>query len=203
MNRVDTASVVAQVFGMDFDDDEILVRSALALGQLDGLAALGLKVEDRARLCLAIIKMAVSDETDGEITLAFNWRKPLSALTDLQLRMELLFKGWYAVNAVTRVMSAKDRTAAVRRENVYRKQHLKASAHRTRVRRLMDTLVGQYGDVLGWYSVLKDSTTPECRWAHGKNFRVSAPPVIGYPGMVHGECACTPGPPHANGEMMS
>lgn len=48
--------------------------------------------------------------------------------------------------------------------------------------------------LLNWHSVIDARTTPECRWAHGQNFRADQQPIIGWPGSVHLSCRCTAGP---------
>jgi hypothetical protein len=49
-----------------------------------------------------------------------------------------------------------------------------------------------YGDRLGWFTVRDTSTTPDCLHAHGRDFLVSRPPRMGFPGAVHALCRCRP-----------
>lgn len=188
---------------LETGEEEALTLRAIATVLADLDDVLIPSPDTRARVALAVARLVAADVGDGEIHLAWNWRQPLAALVDTHRRMELLYKGWYGVNAFTRVGKATDRIAAIRKERRYHQQHVEAAEHRAGIRRLMQTLTEVYGTTLGWYSVLEPTTTPECREAHGKNFEATMPPAIGYPGMVHGRCKCTPGPPHAGGEMMS
>lgn len=91
---------------------------------------------------------------------------------------------------------------AVSRENIYFLQHTRADSSRMASANRIDSLAIQHGDTLGWYSAKDGKTTPECLAANGKNFRASDPPKIGYPGSVHVECRCSPGPPHRGAEML-
>jgi hypothetical protein len=95
--------------------------------------------------------------------------------------------------AIAEIRSAEDR---------YFNQHVAADYGRTEAGNRIDALASTHGTVLGWYSHDDDRTTPECREANGKNFLASAPPDIGYPGVVHVHCRCQPGPPHAGAPML-
>lgn len=92
---------------------------------------------------------------------------------------------------------------AVSKENVYFLQHVNADAERIASATSIDSVAARYGDIIGWYANDDERVTAECRAANGKNFRVSDPPSIGYPGATHVECRCYPGPPHANAELLS
>lgn len=81
-------------------------------------------------------------------------------------------------------------TAAIGAETANWAAHVDAAAHRDTAARAVDSAADQYGDLLGWEAVLDNRTTPECRAADGKNFRVSDPPAIGAPGTVHASCRC-------------
>lgn len=195
------ASGIARTFDSDLDENEQMVRGAMWLGNLDDLS--GLEARYRARVCAAVIRIAVADPEDPEITLAWNWREQLNRLIDNHRRIELLYKGWYAARAAVRIATSDDVVQAINRERLYHRQQVQAAQHRSGIWQSMDSLSKIYGTILGWYSVLGPTTTPECREAHGNNFHVEVPPAIGYPGMVHGECKCTPGRPHANGGMLN
>lgn len=120
----------------------------------------------------------------------------------------------YIVNATRRIAEELEKAAANgmspevalaearARENRYMNMHAQASAQRVLAASNIDALASSYGNVLGWYSVEDAKTTPECAEANGKNFRVDDPPEIGYPGIVHMQCRCRPGPPFPNGEEM-
>lgn len=85
---------------------------------------------------------------------------------------------------------------ALRAEGRYLTQHLQAVAHRNDAVKKTVAAAYRYGEDLGWYAVRDDRTSPECRAAHGSNFRADQPPKIGYPGTVHNACRCKPGPAH-------
>jgi hypothetical protein len=91
---------------------------------------------------------------------------------------------------------------ATRLEQLYFNQHVLAQQQRMQAANRIDGLAQQYGPVLGWYDVEDAKTTPECRAAAGKNFSALTPPIIGWPGIVHMNCRCYPGPPYANGAML-
>lgn len=91
---------------------------------------------------------------------------------------------------------------ALRREATYLRQHLDAVAHRNVAVKNVVAKAYRYGEDLGWYAVRDDRTSPECRAAHGSNFRADQPPKIGYPGTVHNSCRCKPGPPHRGGRSV-
>lgn len=91
---------------------------------------------------------------------------------------------------------------ALRREATYVRQHLQAVAHRNEAVKKTVAAAYRYGDELGWYAVRDDRTSPECRTAHGSNFRADQPPKIGYPGTVHNRCRCKPGPAHRGGRTV-
>lgn len=59
----------------------------------------------------------------------------------------------------------------------------------------------RYGQELGWYAQRDSRTSPECRRAHGTNFRADRMPAIGYPGAVHTHCRCRPGKPFVRTEQ--
>lgn len=83
-----------------------------------------------------------------------------------------------------------------RKERKYYQQHLEIQSKRASAARAADRLVARHGNILGWYTVLDNRTSPECKQAHGKNFDVTRRPSIGFPGSVHPSCRCKPGPPH-------
>lgn len=85
---------------------------------------------------------------------------------------------------------------ALEKERTYLRQHLQAVQRRNEAALKVATAQARYGPDLGWYAILDDRTSAECRRAHGSNFRADQPPRIGYPGTVHTHCRCKPGPPH-------
>jgi len=91
---------------------------------------------------------------------------------------------------------------AMESEERYFLLHLAAEERRMRAAALQDmaSLLNVDRDrdatkgLLGWRAVLDDRTTPECRYAHGRNFKADRMPEIGWPGAVHVHCRCSPGP---------
>lgn len=87
-------------------------------------------------------------------------------------------------------------------EERYFGQHVTASQSRMDAASKIDALQARYGDVLGWYAKKDKRATEECRNADGHNFSALTPPAIGWPGMVHVNCRCSPGPPHRRAAML-
>lgn len=97
---------------------------------------------------------------------------------------------------------------ALRQEKVYLGQHLEAHKRRVRsgaavaqeaARVARSDVSGVFEappGLLGWYAVLDDRTSRDCRLANGRNFDPKRVPRIGFPGSVHPACRCRPGPPH-------
>lgn len=114
-----------------------------------------------------------------------------------QFARELLLSIRYGINAGIRLAGMKpgNLEKALKRELNYYRAHRAAQAHRTRAAAALDNAVGMWGDLLSWRAVLDERTTPDCRAVNNKNFRVSRPPRMGLPGMVHALCRCVPGPP--------
>lgn len=87
------------------------------------------------------------------------------------------------------------------RETQYFDRHRDAEERRQRAAALQDVAAMLNSDrsdanehLLGWRAVLDERTTPECRWAHGRNFDATKMPSIGFPGAVHMRCRCSAGP---------
>jgi SPP1 gp7 family putative phage head morphogenesis protein len=80
-------------------------------------------------------------------------------------------------------------------EQMYWHMHNKATIRRNDMARAVDRMYAVHGvqGMLGWHATMDVRTSAECRAAHGKNFKLLEPPVIGYPGTVHPNCRCTPG----------
>lgn len=116
-------------------------------------------------------------------------------------RLEATYRAHYIWAASQRVQQAlregvslKDALAP---EQGYFNQHMDAASNRRRAATAVDKAAAQFGDLLGWYAMLDDRTSPECREAHGKNFSANRLPAIGWPGSVHPNCRCKPGKRHA------
>lgn len=100
---------------------------------------------------------------------------------------EMVLRARYAAGAVKRLAKARKETgdpeAGTTREAAYKKAHLNAQEHREGATRTLDEAVRRWGKVLSWNCRLDGRETPECRWAHRKNFVVDHPPKIGLPGL--------------------
>jgi hypothetical protein len=130
-------------------------------------------------------------------------------------RQNLARRAWYVLAATTRVMNAmltaratggevtRAGLDALRRERLYYSQHLNAMWVRARNAMTIDMTAAQHGPLLGWLAVLDNRTTPECRWASGKNFYADNPPYIGWPGVgPHVNCRCRPVAPWPGGQLL-
>lgn len=121
---------------------------------------------------------------------------------------EMLFRARFAANSFKRLYRAEREggqeglKAQLAREDSYYKAHRRVSEHRESHLALLDEAARQWGDLLSWRAVLDGRTTAECRAAHGKNFRITSPPMIGLPGLVHPLCRCVAGPPRNNAPLI-
>ncbi|MBO2459817.1 hypothetical protein [Actinomadura violacea] len=113
------------------------------------------------------------------------------------------YRARYLVNAARRFHAAVKARArreseadairkAMRAERRYLSQHLAAQRNRVAARREVERMVAIHGDRLGWFAVRDGATTSDCSHAHGRDFLVSWPPSIGFPGAVHPRCRCRP-----------
>ncbi len=120
----------------------------------------------------------------------------------LTLGEETVKRGWFAVNALKRIVGAEDKRAQFEKEKRYFASHKEAQARRAQHAEVRDSLAGLYGPVLGWNSVRGTRTEPECWNAHGMNFSIYRKPRQGFPGEVHLACRCTSGSPWPDGKML-
>lgn len=133
---------------------------------------------------------------------------PLSPAVSKVAQQGPTYRAQYLWNAAKRVgkavVSPTDSMGdQLEKERRYFTQHRTAQNIRRRAAIAVDGAANAHGDVLGWYAVLDEKTTPECRDANGKNFLLYSPPAIGFPGLLHaGNCRCTPGAPHATDKMV-
>lgn len=123
-------------------------------------------------------------------------------------RLNLMRRAAYLVQAARRLTRAtRTDTADTAIERRWLQQHLRAMRRRVeaaqqvaaadRTQRRLDRQEGRVNSgLLGWYAVLDDRTSSECRLANGRNFDSRRVPPIGFPGAVHPSCRCKPGPPH-------
>jgi hypothetical protein len=106
----------------------------------------------------------------------------------------------YILAAARRMAVAEPDLEAERR---YLAQHLSAERGRDEAAARVDQASSLYGPIVGWVSRKDDRVTPECAAAAGWNFRAAKPPVIGYPGTLHGStCRCVAGPPFPGGRLL-
>jgi hypothetical protein len=117
---------------------------------------------------------------------------PLSAM----VRQNSMRRAAYLAAAARRLTIDHGPESLVREER-YSREHLGATNNRAAAARKVANASGEFGSrLLGWYAVLDDRTSPECRLAHGRNFNPGQIPPIGYPGAVHPRCRCHPGRAH-------
>jgi hypothetical protein len=85
-------------------------------------------------------------------------------------------------------------------------QHVAASDQRIKAGSAVDGMAAMHGNLLGWSTFLDANTTPGCKLANGKNWRVDDPPVVegspNYPGTVHARCRCVPTAPRRGAPVM-
>lgn len=128
-----------------------------------------------------------------------------SALSEAA-RIEPSFRAAYILAASRRVRdkvrTGTPRDVAMRQEQTYFDQHTQAMQNRRAAAIATDNMARRYGATLGWHATLDARTTPECRAAHGKNFSVLQRPAIGWPGSVHRNCRCKPGPKFRSSETV-
>jgi SPP1 gp7 family putative phage head morphogenesis protein len=95
---------------------------------------------------------------------------------------------------------------ALKLERNYFSQHVAASYQRIKAGSAVDGMAAMHGNLLGWSTFIDANTTPGCKLANGKNFRVDDPPVVegspNFPGTVHAKCRCSPCPPRRGAPVM-
>lgn len=119
---------------------------------------------------------------------------PASAQTS---RMNAARRAQYVIAASKRVLGAAREARAkglpvrdavraqLERERRFYELHQAAMWNRARAAGQTDMAAAEYGDLLGWNTVIDDHTSLECKVANGKNYRASRMPKIGFPGAVH------------------
>lgn len=121
-------------------------------------------------------------------------------------RLNLMRRAQFLVASARRFSEVMARVAAgaadpheildlMRAERRFYGQHMMASWARMRAAAQVDSASMDYGRLLGWYTVLDRRTSRECIAANRHNFYADQMPAIGYPGAVHPNCRCMPGPP--------
>lgn len=116
-------------------------------------------------------------------------------------RAAYTIKSAYRVRDRVRKQGMNEEQAQIAEKHLY-EAHMKAMERRVEMAKKVDVMSDQHGNMLGWYATLDRRTDPECRAADGKNFLADRVPVIGYPGTVHPNCRCVPGPPHNTRRMV-
>lgn len=114
---------------------------------------------------------------------------------------EASYRAGYVMNATERLSKTLAEGGsigdALKSERYWYRAHEEARRNRQATAREVDAEAAKYGALLGWFARDDGKTSPECRAAHGSNFRAGERPAIGYPGSVHRYCRCVPGPPFA------
>lgn len=114
---------------------------------------------------------------------------------------EASYRAGYVVNAAERISTAlangSSLADALKAERAWYRAHEAARRNRQASAVAVDAEAAKFGAVLGWFAREDGKTSPECKAAHGSNFRAGSRPAIGYPGSVHRFCRCVPGPPFA------
>jgi hypothetical protein len=170
-----------------------------ALGAFPGITAEGV------RLLLTI------PQVRGLVRLAP--RPSAHAAVQAAHRVNLMRRAAYLTQAARRLSTAAgmgpDAVArALVTERRYLQAHLEANAQREVVAGQVAAVARQqqrvgdphdpglaWNGLLGWYAVVDSLTSPECRRANRRNFDPNQVPSIGFPGAVHANCRCKPGPP--------
>jgi len=120
---------------------------------------------------------------------------------------DLYFRAAYVVRAARRInvrvttegMSWRE---AIGAEKPNYDAHVRARKRRLDVAAKVALAEQLFGPLLGWYrNELLDSDA-DCIAADGHNFHADQIPIIGYPGSVHPNCGCQPGPPHADAGLV-
>lgn len=164
------------------------VKSVLAILAPLGMSALAVRTATRIAMSAPIGDKVPSGAKSGTATVT-------------SARLERVFRATYLVNSAKRISKHMREGGKpleiIQRERQHFASHLEAQSRRRTVARQIDTTALRHGKTLGWYAMMDTRTSAECRWANGRNFEVDKRPPIGYPGTVHPNCRCKPGPPHA------
>ncbi len=134
---------------------------------------------------------------------------PYGPALGTEVRLLPAYRGWYIANAARRLTRNPLRLEHPQTTEVrFWWLHRAASANRVKRSGQVDTVSRLIGapnapaPLLGWQSVLDDKTTPDCRWASGRNFRADRRPPLGWPGTVHPKCRCRAVPPFPGAPTM-
>lgn len=165
-------------------------RAALALPLL---AELGIAPAAALKALALLVPSAPSLAPLGKAGSPLAPGQPLGDALRHVSAAEPVLRATYLVNAARRAHAGQ---ATPAQERAYLARHLAATHARARAAVEVDRAAREHGPLLGWHALLDSQTTPECRAAHGSNFAAGKPPVIGYPGTLHGgTCRCRAGAP--------
>lgn len=172
------------------------VGFGLMVGIRSALIAWGLPIEIASWLA----DMASTETKPPDLGLG-----PIGPMQKAEHRQAYAWRAIYVWSAAERLLAAKDLAHAEKVERGYFYRHVAAEERRDRAAALVDITSKLLGDrteeqtiehipLLGWRAVIDNRTTPECKWANGRNFRADSIPIIGIPGSVHFRCRCSAGP---------
>lgn len=162
---------------------DALSRSVAAL-----LIPLGFPAVAVGQATTLVLQLPVADVDDSPETASHAMARTAAAR-----------RAMYLLEAVRRLATG----GSLAQERRYFDAHRKAEKARREAAKQVDAAAVRWGPVLGWRATMDSVTTPECRAAHGHNFRAAVPPAIGYPGTLHaGNCRCKPGAPFPGAKLL-
>lgn len=119
---------------------------------------------------------------------------------------EQIYRAAYLVAAAERIQSRINQGMTIRQAVVAERAtfnaHRQASANRRQSAQLVDEQAKRTGALLGWSARMDERTSAECARANGRNFPVTARPLIGWPGSVHPNCRCRATSPFAGAALV-
>lgn len=195
------------------DDPALAVAVA---GVIAGVAGPAIAVQAlKARF---VLTAAATAALIGVLGLVMQHPPPVTGIigpaSEQTSRMNMARRAQYVIAASKRVLGvvrdakAKGQpvAAAVKdqldRERRFYAMHQAAMWNRARAAGATDVAAAEYGQLLGWNTVVDAKTSPECKAADGWNYSAAAMPVIGFPGAVHPHCRCYPGPPRPGARLL-
>lgn len=167
---------------------ELLLLGAAAEKIVSALAGLPGILPDAAAAILRLPEMPALQKPSEPLAVAPDSVRATN-------RLNMVRRAQYLVKAARRV-SAAGLKEGLPKEESYFQAHRRASENRRMAAQTVAKAEEHFGPELGWYAKMDSRTSPDCRAANGTNFHAGVPPRIGYPGSVHPNCRCKPGPPH-------
>lgn len=147
-------------------------------------------------------RIAVQLRQQGVSAGAIRWLLALPRLLSVQPPYNR-WRARYLSQAGSRLTQSGLTTAALTTEARWYRQHLQMNRARKVNANNIRSLVQEFGPILGWKAEIDSSTTPECRYRHGKNFQVRNPPQGQLPGAgTHAGCRCEARRPYPNAEVL-